>query len=92
MGVACMFCGIVPPVFTCITCFTTQQLFLPNTPFSLAAVQAQGMKVAPVAEVSEGAGAGEVTKLLRTTASSFASQFGKSTAEHLIAAFAGGGQ
>ncbi|MFN0249066.1 MAG: hypothetical protein ACKV2T_19435 [Kofleriaceae bacterium] len=92
MGVGCPLCGIVAPIFTCLTCFTTQQLFLPNTPFSLATVQAQGIKVAPVAEVADGAGTGEVAKVLRTAASSFANQFGKSAAEQLIAAFAGGGQ
>lgn len=91
IGVGCILCGAVPPVFTCLTCFTTQRLYVQGAQFTLPAVQAQGQKVAPVVAAPQGVSESIVKDMLRTTTKSFASEFGKAAATHLMSAFVGGG-
>ena len=83
-GVGCPICGVTPPIFTCLTCFTTQRLYVPGAQFPIAAVQAQGQMVAPVAQAPSGANESTVKTLLKESAKSFAVQFGKAAASHLV--------
>jgi len=90
-GVGCMVCGVAPPVFTCMTCFTLQRLYVPGAQFPIAAVQAQSQRVAPVVQAPAGASDSTVKTLLAQSAKSFATEFGSAAAKGLVNAFLAGG-
>lgn len=90
-GVGCVVCGVAPPMFTCLTCFTPQRLYVPGAAFPIAAVQAQQQHVAPVTHAAAGASESLVKTLLAQSAKSFASEFGSAAAKGLVSAFSGGG-
>jgi len=89
-GVGCPFCGITPPIFTCLHCFTTQHLYIQGAPMQMGALQVQGVQMAPVVQAPQGAGTGMVQGLMKDAAKSFAGEFGKSLASQLFGAFFGG--
>ena len=89
-GVGCPMCGITPPVFTCLTCFTTQHLYMQGAPVQVHALQAQGMHVAPVVHAPQGTGEGMLQGMMRDAVKSFAGSFGDSLASKLCGAFFGG--
>jgi len=91
MGVGCMFCGVVPPMFTCLNCFTTQHLYVQGARVAVGALQAQRMHMAPVVQAPQGASDSFLQGMMKDAAKSFAGEFGKSVASELFGAFFGGG-
>lgn len=90
-GVACMVCGIAPPIFACLHCGTLQHLYLHGAQLQVGALQPQGLKVAPVVQAPSGSGENMLTGLMKGAASSFATKFGEGLASELMRAFFGGG-
>jgi len=90
-GVGCVICGVAPPTFTCLSCFTLQRLYVPGAQFPIAAVQAQSQPVAPVVQAPAGASPSMVRTLLAESAKTFASEFGSAAAKGLVNAFTAGG-
>ena len=89
-GVGCMVCRVAPPMFTCLTCFTMQRLYVPGEEFPIAAVQARRQPVAPVAQALAGASTSMVKSLLEQSAKSFAIEFGSAAAKGLAKGFMAG--
>jgi hypothetical protein len=81
MGPACGWCGLLPPVFTCMVCGTTQGLYIPG----MTVMPAQGAGIAPLVapavQAPQGASPAQVHGGLKEVGLEFISSFGKGFGE-----------
>lgn len=86
MGPCCAWCGLMPPVFTCFACGTTQGLYMPG----MAVPQTRGPGLlAPVISTSEGASQGQIARLMtgavKTLLNEAATQAGQNVGDRMTA-------
>lgn len=64
-GVACMVCGIAPPIFTCLRCGMLQHLYVQGAQLQVGALQMQRLTVAPVVQAPPGSGDSVLKSILQ---------------------------
>ena len=76
MGIYCMCCGPMPPIFTCMQCRVTQLAYVSGTTLPTQMMLPGGPStVAPVVRADAGASGNELKSLLMSAGKSFLSEF-----------------
>jgi hypothetical protein len=83
MGPACAWCGLMPPVFTCFVCGTTQGVYFPGMTRPPAQGAGVAPLVAPVAQAPPNAAPHQLRSGFEQAAEQFASSFGKQLGQNL---------
>jgi hypothetical protein len=81
MGPACAWCGLMPPIFTCMVCGTTQGIYIPGMTVPPAQGAGVAPLVAPVAQAPPGASLNQVHGGIKDAGHEFVTSLGKGLGE-----------
>lgn len=83
MGPICAWCGVLPPMFTCTACGTTQGLYMPGMTVPPAQGAGVAPLVAPAVQAAEAASPHQLRSGFERALSEAANSFGKQLGQNV---------